>query len=121
MKYRIIYQTAGFYFEAEAVNEQERKEVVKGLIYTTKDLGEASLLGYPQTCQSVPENYENEDVNNELQAQEQPQVEYATEGQKKYMTKLGIAFTETTTKIEAIDLINEYKVAHGIPLGKKIK
>ena len=114
MKYKIIYQTAGFYFEAEAVNEQERKEVVKGLIYTTKDLGEANLLGYIETPESEPVCYQEQEVQ-----EQQPMVEYATEGQKKYMAKLGIAFNETTTKIEAIDLINAYKIAHGIPVGKK--
>jgi len=42
--------------------------------------------------------------------------ELASDGQKKYMDKLGIKYTDKTTKIEAIDLINEYKKAHNIPI-----
>lgn len=116
MKYKIIYQAPGLYFEAEAVNEQERKEIVKGLLYTTKDLTDANLLGYYETCQSVPENDVSEDINDEPQVQQEPTVEYATENQKKYMAKLGIPFSDGTTKIEAMDLIKQYKIVHGIPL-----
>lgn len=116
MKYKIIYQAAGLYFEAEAVNEQERKEIVKGLLYTTKDLAEANLLGYYETSQSVAENYDSEGINNEPQVQEEPVIEYATPGQKNYMIKLGIPFNDYTTKIEAMDLIKQYKIVHGIPV-----
>lgn len=42
--------------------------------------------------------------------------ELASEGQKKYMDKLGIDYDENTTKIEAIDLINDYKRANNIPV-----
>ena len=112
MKYKIIYKTNEFYFEAEASNEQERKEAVKGLIYAVKDLTDSNLLN-PNT-ERVPILDQKQGI------QEQPVVEYASEGQKKYMAKLGIEFDETTTKIEAIDLINGYKIAHGIPVGKRI-
>jgi len=112
MKIKFVYQNGPFYYEAECVNEQERKDAIKGLLYATKDLYEGNLLGGYQTCQSVAENYENEDIREEPQ----PQIEYATEGQKKYMLKLGIPFTEQTSKVEAMDLIKQYKIKHGIPL-----
>ena len=138
MKYKIIYKTNEFYFEAEASNEQERKEAVKGLIYAVKDLTDSNLLN-PNT-ERVPildqkqeiqnpqlnslgnnQNTERVPILDQKQGiQEQPVIEYASEGQKKYMAKLGIEFDETTTKIEAIDLINGYKIAHGIPVGKRI-
>ena len=119
MKYKIIYQNMGFYFEGDADNEKERKELVKGLIYATKDLVDNKLLTYPQTFESGPVCYANEDVSEPAPVEEEPQIEYATEGQRRYMAKLGIPFTDETTKIEAIDLINAYKTAHGIPLRKK--
>lgn len=115
MKIKFIYQNGPFYYEAECVNEQERKEAIKGLLYATKDLTDNHLISYCETSQSGQVCYPEEDVCNEPQ----PQVEYATEGQKQYMHKLGIQYTDYTTKIEAIDLINAWKTAHNIPIGKK--
>ena len=114
MKYRIVYQTKELYFEAEAVNEQERKDIVKGLIYTATDLTNSKLIN-----NTFNNNYvdQNEIVQEDVQPQQT--IEYASESQKKYMAKLGIPFNENTTKIEAIDLINNYKIVHGIPLNKK--
>jgi len=119
MKIKMIYQIGAFYYEAECLNEQERKEAIKGLIYATKDLYEVNLLSQPQTIESEPVCYEEQGVSSPVMVEEQAPIEYATEGQKKYMAKLGIAFTDETTKIEAIDLINAWKTAHNIPIGKK--
>lgn len=41
----------------------------------------------------------------------------ASDAQKKYMDKLGISYDNTTTKGQAIDLINEWKVKHNIPVN----
>ena len=112
MKIKMIYQIGAFYYEAECLNEQERKDAIKGLIYSTKDLIEGNLLCPLQTSESAPVCYQ--------ETESAPVVEYASEGQKAYMTKLGINFTDETTKIEAIDLINAYKTAHGIPLGNNL-
>lgn len=43
----------------------------------------------------------------------------ASEAQKKYMDKLNIQYDDTTTKGQAIDLINEWKVKHNIPVSGK--
>ena len=48
-----------------------------------------------------------------------PQEPLASDAQKKYMTKLGITYTDMTTKIEAIDAINKWKIEHNIPLSGK--
>lgn len=115
MKIKLSYQISNiFYYEAECLNEQERKEAVKGLIYATKDLEEAKLLEHIETSRAFTVCEQNEEVLND-----QMPIEYATEGQKKYMAKLNIPFTEETTKIEAIDLINAWKLEHGVPLTKK--
>ena len=115
MKIKMIYQIGAFYYEAECVNEQERKEAIKGLLYATKDLGDNGLLGTPQTWQNEPPMAQTEASYEEPKPAEEP----ASESQKAYMWKLGIQFPENITKIQAIDLINEYKVANGIPIRKK--
>lgn len=109
MKYKIIYQTGPFYFEAEANSENERKEAIKGLIYATKDLEDNKLLSPTQTSQSVPVCYQNEQVLNE----QTPQVQLATEKQKAFMNKLGIYWDEHTTMVEAADAIKAWKSSHG--------
>ena len=123
MKYKIVYQIGCFYFEAEAENEQERKDAIKGLIYATKDLADKGLLSTPKTMPGEARNIENGHDEEMPSQEEEPQsreiIEYATEGQKKYMDKLGIKYTSKTTKIEAIDLINDWKVKNGVPLYKK--
>ena len=104
------------YIEAVAHSEEERKNIVKGIIYTMKDLTEANIINVPQTLVYEAENEENRHID---EPETMKPVEYASDGQRRYMTKLGIPFTETTTKIEAIDLINEWKVAHGVPVNGK--
>lgn len=114
MKYKIIYQNGPFYFEAEALNESERKEAIKGLIYATKDLNEAKILNDVKTSNYEPRN----DVSGEINSAEiTPVVEYASEGQIRYMNKLNIAIPENCTKIQAIDLINQWKIEHNIPIN----
>lgn len=108
MKIKMIYQIGAFYYEAEVENEEERKEAIKGLIYATEDLKDKGLLAPVQMPQSVPENIPNKAVSN--------QPELASEGQIRYMEKLGIEYPQNCTKIEAIDLINQYKIAHNIPV-----
>lgn len=113
-KFTIKHELANF--EIEVANEGERKEAMKMFKYTLKDIKEGLSLVQSGTVtetntpannvQSVPEVANNE-------------PEMATDGQKKYMDKLGIKYDEKTTKIEAIDLINEYKIAHGIPIGTR--
>ena len=114
MKYKIIYQIEGLYFEIEANGEAERKEAIKGIIYSMKDLNEAGVINSPITDKSNKETVLKE---NPINIEENP-VELASEGQKNYMKKLGIVFNENTTKIQAIDLINNYKIAHGIAINQ---
>ena len=107
MKIKIIYQVPSFYYEAECSGETERKEAVKGLMYTLKDLDEHFN---PQNYQEQPAQQPQYQDQNQYQ---QPQVEYATQKQKDTMRKFGIIFTNETTKQEAIKLISDYRIARG--------
>lgn len=92
MNYKIIYQDGPLYIEAIAENEEERKEVIKGIAYSIKDVFK------------TPKGEKKEEV-----------TEYATDKQIIYMQKLGILFPEGCTKKEAVALIHQYKREHGIP------
>ena len=109
MKYKIIYQTGPFYFEAEANSENERKEAIKGIIYATKDLLDNNLLHPEQTLQSVPVCYQETDVSN----QEPEPVQLATDKQKRFMDKLGIQYASDITMVEASDYIRQWKAQNG--------
>lgn len=121
MKIKFIYQNGPFYYEAECLNEQERKEAIKGLVYATKDLVEGKLLGMIETFEDEPVCDEKRVILEQPMEKVEVREELATEGQRKYMTKLGIRYTDETTKIQAIDLINNYKIAHNIPVGQNKK
>ena len=59
----------------------------------------------PETSKTAQMADENE-VDNKISMLP---PELATDGQKRYMDKIGVKYTDETTKIEAIDLINEWK------------
>ena len=108
MELKIIYGNGkNVKLEATVANEEERKTAVKMIKMTLADLSEKEI------DKSVEIYSKTTDNNNE--------IEYASEGQKAYMDKLGIEYNDKTTKIEAIDLINEWKVAHNIPISGKQK
>lgn len=105
MKYKIIYNGL-LYIEVEANNEEERKEGVKGILYSIDSIS-----------RKLDEN--GHYIEKDKDEDKTPVVEYASEGQIRYMEKLGINFPDNCTKIQAIDLINEYKIAHNIPIRGK--
>lgn len=107
MELKIIYGNGkNVKLEATVATEDERKTAVKMIKMTLADLSEREI------DKSVEIYSKTTDTN---------EIEYATEGQKAYMDKLGIEYNDKTTKIEAIDLINEWKTAHNIPISGKQK
>lgn len=107
MKIKFVYNVPGIYYEAECSSETERKEAVKGLLYTLKDLDDHFNKS---VCAEQPQ-YQNDQQYQDQNQYQQPQVEYATPKQKEVMKKFGIIFTNETTKQEAIKLISDYRIA----------
>jgi len=101
MKFKIIYKELPLYIEAEADNEDERKECLKGIVFTIQDFYKKMNLQQPQ--QIVVEE------------QVEEQVSYpATSAQIALMKKWKIPYTVNTTKDEAVALIHQYKRDHGM-------
>lgn len=112
MNFNISVNLNGVIINGFADTEEARKELIKGIKFTIKDLKEEMpyLTSTPVETKVLTEKEE---------IKEEPKIDYATDGQIKYMNKLGIIIPEGCTKIQAIDLINEWKVAHNIPVGKQ--
>jgi len=98
--------------EATFTTEEERRDAVKMIKKTLVDLGDKDV-------QKSMEIYQKAAEQNYKENEEEKTIEYASEGQKRYMDKLGIQYNEKTTKIEAIDLINQWKIAHDVPITGK--
>jgi len=106
MKYKIIYN-GPLYIEVEADNEDERKEAIKGIMYSidtfTKNTDEQG-------------NYVPKSKNAKRSIQTAPEADVlASDRQIGYMCTLGITVPENCTKKQAIALIHQYKRDHGIP------
>lgn len=66
-----------------------------------------------------PENIEkakNAAANKKVENEETQLLPLASDKQKAYMDKLGLSYPENCTKIDAINIINDYKRANGIPV-----
>ena len=106
MNYKIIYQEAGLYIEATANSEAERKDVVKGIIYTTKDIKEGFSIKEEKTPESVAVcDDSGQDLNND--------DEPITEGQIRFAKKYKIDLSTASTMKEAWKVIYDWKVLHG--------
>lgn len=122
MEFKIIFTNdKNIRMEAICKDENERKDAVKMIKLTLADLDskevEKSVEIYSK---KKSDNNEKKTDNNEKTIQPSPSGdEPASEGQKRYMDKLGIEYNEMTSKYEAIDLINNYKRAHNIPITGK--
>ena len=116
MEFKIIFTNdKNIRMEAICNDENERKDAVKMIKLTLADLNSKEV-------EKSVEIYSKKksDNNNETTVQPSPSGdEPASEGQKRYMDKLGIEYDEMTSKYEAIDLINNYKRAHNIPITGK--
>lgn len=118
MEFKIIFTNdKNIRMEAICIDEKERKEAIKMIKLTLADLNAKEVE------KSVEIYSKKKSDNEEIQFQQVQQSpsgdEPASEGQKRYMDKLGIEYDETTSKYEAIDMINDYKRAHNIPITGK--
>lgn len=80
---------------------ETRRAMAKAIRYSLADLEKA-------------EKGTKEDVS--APVQQEPLLPLASDKQLAYMAKLGIPYWEGITKIDAIKAINDYKVAHNIPV-----
>lgn len=106
MEIKITYTNGNnLRLEGTAKDNNERRELIKMFKMTIADLREEDI---------------NKSIEKFNEVQQEEIIEYATDGQKKYMDQLGIQYNDETTKTEAIQLINQWKIANGVPItGKK--
>ena len=111
-------------FEAEFQNVKEKNEIIKLIKYTIRDVDKmiddldnsGELKVCPETSKTAQMADESEVDNKISMLPPEP----ATDGQKRYMDKIGVKYTDETTKIEAIDLINEWKRKQGIKVDEEL-
>lgn len=104
MEFKIVVN-GPVYIEAIAHTEEERKEIVKGIKYTLKDLG-ARLQDQQQPAKETPEAHAEV-------APKSPEVRLITARQQEYLDKLGVPWWPDMTYIEADAAIKQWKVEHG--------
>ena len=122
MKFTFTYKDMTI--EADFQTGKEKNEVVKLIKYTIKDIDKmindfdnsGELEVCPETSKTAQMADESEVDNKISMLPPEP----ATDGQKRYMDKIGVKYTDETTKIEAIDLINEWKRKQGIKVDEEL-
>ena len=111
-------------FEADIQSVKEKNEIIKLIKYTIRDVDKmiddldnyGELKVCPETSKTAQMADESEVDNKISMLPPEP----ATDGQKRYMDKIGVKYTDETTKIEAIDLINEWKRKQGIKVDEEL-
>ena len=118
LNYKIENET--FEFEMDFKDDTERKEQMKLIKKTLADLNPIEINDYCKRTTKHEICAANDKESNSTSVQEpQPatnQPALASAGQIAYMEKLGIKIPESCTVSQAIDLINQYKIAHNIPV-----
>ena len=111
-------------FESDFSTVKEKNELIKLIKYTIRDvdkmLNDLDNSGEREVC---PETSKTAQMADESEVDNKISMlppEPATDGQKKYMDKIGVKYTDETTKIEAIDLINEWKRKQGIKVDEEL-
>ena len=111
-------------FESDFSTVKEKNELIKLIKYTIRDvdkmLNDLDNSGEHEVC---PETSKTAQMADESEVDNKISMlppEPATDGQKKYMDKIGVKYTDETTKIEAIDLINEWKRKQGIKVDEEL-
>ena len=111
-------------FEADIQCVKEKNEIIKLIKYTIRDidkmLDDLDNYGEHEVC---PETSKTAQMADESEVDNKISMlppEPATDGQKRYMDKIGVKYTDETTKIEAIDLINEWKRKQGIKVDEEL-
>ena len=120
MKLNLHYtiENETFEFEMDFKDDTERKEQMKLIKKTLADLNPIEINDYckrttkHEICtvndkESTPAQEPNPATN-------QPAL--ASAGQIAYMQKLGITIPDGCTVSQAVELINQYKIAHNIPI-----
>ena len=107
MEIKISYKNENLSVEGVATSEDDIALIKKSIIYLIKDIDEVEIK---MKKASTP----NTELRNPEDTQ---QIESASIGQVKYMQKLGIEVPIGCTKAMAIQLIDEYKAAHNIPIS----
>ena len=122
MKLNLNYtiDNATFNFELDFEYDEERKEQMKLIKKTIADLNPIEINDYCKRTTKHEICTVNDKENNSTPVQEpQPatnQPALASAGQIAYMQKLGITIPDGCTVSQAVDLINQYKIAHNIPV-----
>lgn len=111
-------------FETDVQSVKEKNEIIKLIKYTIRDinkmLDDLDNYGEHEVC---PETSKTAQMADESEVDNKISMlppELATDGQKRYMDKIGVKYTDETTKIEAIDLINEWKRKQGIKVDEEL-
>ena len=111
-------------FESDFSTVKEKNELIKLIKYTIRDvdkmLNDLDNSGEREVC---PETSKTAQMADESEVDNKISMlppEPATDGQKRYMDKIGVKYTDETTKIEAIDLINEWKRKQGIKVDEEL-
>ena len=100
MKFTINIKTLGLNIESETDNFDDIEALVN-----------ASTYALEQIRPYLPQTETTPTIEPEVQVQIDP----ASDGQLKYMKKLGLQIQENCSKAQAIRIINHYKIKHGIP------
>ena len=113
-----IIENETFEFELDFEDDDDRKDQIKLIKKTIADLNPIEINEFCKrtTKHEICAVNDKESTSaQELQpATSQPAL--ASAGQISYMQKLGITIPEGCTVSQAIDLINQYKIAHNIPI-----
>ena len=111
-------------FEADIQSVKEKNEIIKLIKYTIRDinkmLDDLDNYGEHEVCPETSKTAQMADENEVDNKISMLPPELATDGQKRYMDKIGVKYTDETTKIEAIDLINEWKRKQGIKVDEEL-
>ena len=115
---RYTIESEIFEFETDFENDDDRKEQMKLIKKTLADLNPVEIKDY---CRRTTKHdlYDTNDNESTPVKEPQPatsQPAPASAGQIAYMEKLGITIPKDCTVSQAIELINQYKIAHNIPI-----
>lgn len=122
MKLNLHYtiENETFEFEMDFKDDADRKEQMKLIKKTLADLNPIEINEYCKRTTKHELCDVNDKENNPTPAQEPnpaiSQPALASAGQIAYMEKLGITIPDGCTVSQAVELINQYKIAHNIPI-----
>ena len=102
MKFTINIKTLGLNIESETDNFDDIEALVNASTYALDEI--RTQLPEPETAPTI-------------EPEVQVQIDPASDGQLQYMKKLGLQIPANCSKAQAISIINDYKIKHGIPVN----